>query len=101
MSRPEEQPVAGAARAELEGELAVGSVEHLDAVVALVGHGDQVARRGVGDGTRGYEFSVAAAIRSEFKGERGAGGVDVEHLDAVVARVGHGDAAVVRGVGDG
>ena len=70
-------------------------IEHLDAVVASVGHGDQAAVRCKGDGTRPAELPVALARPAEPVGERA---VDVEHLDAVVASVGHGEHAAV---GDG
>ena len=98
--RPVEQPVAGAGRPELEGEVAVDCAENLDAVVVLVGHGDQAAVRRVRHVRGLVELPLAGAGRPELEGERGAGGADIENLHAVVARVGDGHAAAVRRPGD-
>ena len=95
-----EQPVAGAARPELEGEVAVDCAENLDAVVVLVGHGDQAAVRRVRHVRGLAELPLGGAGRAELEGERGAGGADVEYLDAVVALVSDGHAAAVRRPGD-
>ena len=72
-------------------------MEHLDAVVASVGHGEHVAIRKECDGTRPAELPVARAVLSECAGERA---IVVKELDAVVASVGHGEHAAVGGHGD-
>ena len=85
-----ELPVAGARRGrpELEGERAVGRVEHLHAVVARVGDGEHAAVRRPGHGARIPELAVGAAARPELANEAAVG---AEHLHAVVARVGDGE----------
>ena len=97
---------SSAARSEFGGKFAVGGAEHLDAVVARVGHGDAVARRGIVDGTGIVKLPVAVAGRAELEcklDEMAAQArlIIVEHLDAVVARVGHGDAVAVPRKGGG
>ena len=61
-------------------------MEHLHAVVARVGDGDQVAAGRHGNALRRRE----AAGRAEHEGGRAVG---MEHLHAVVARVGDGEHA--------
>ena len=94
--RLQEPPWTRAARAELEGELAVGGAKNLDAVVVQVGDGDQVSRRGVRDGRGLVELPVAGAGRAELEGERGVVGGYIENLDAVISLVDGGNASAVR-----
>ena len=81
---------AGAA-AELVNELAAG-VEYMHAVVARVGDGDAVAGRGKVDGTRRIELPAAERECELYGVAAHAILTIVEHLHAVVARVGDGDA---------
>ena len=82
------QPLARAARPERELELAVGGAEHLDAVVAAVGHDDTVAVRRPCNGRRKRQLPVGgaapaktAAITTDRERERA---VRVENMDAVL-----------------
>ena len=84
-----ELAVGAASRPELANKAAVGA-EHLDAVVARVGDGDQVARRRPCRRQGIPELAVGAASRPELANEAAVG---AEHLDAVVARVGDGEHA--------
>ena len=96
--RPVVLPLAMAPRPEIAGKRAVGP-EQLDAVVAVVGHGDAVARRSIGSPIRECEQPLAGAERSELELEGAVGGA--EHLYAVVAAVGHDNARAVGRPGDG
>ena len=84
-------PVARALRAELEEEGAVGP-EHLDAVVAGVGDGDQAQIIANCNALRRRKVPVARALRAE---REGMGAIGVENLYSVVARVGDGNYAGV------
>ena len=88
-------PDAGGKRSEGVHEAAAG-IEHLHAVVAGVRHGDQVAVRGQGNGSRVVKHTLARALRAERKYKVGA---NVEYLHTVVAGVGN-DNRVVIGHGD-
>ena len=79
-------PVARAVGPELEGKRAVG-VEHLYAVVAVVGDRDH-SRRGERDAGGLGELPPACSDGSKRMGERAVG---VEHQNAVVNVVGDGD----------
>ena len=84
--------VAGSRRTKLAGERAVG-IKELDSRITFVDHNNAVARRRPVDVLRVSKLPVAGAERAERKGERTVG--RIEHLDAVVAAIGHGDAGSV------
>ena len=98
-------PTGGAQLPELGNEAATRA-DYLHAAVASVGHRNAVARRVKGDGTRPAELPASGSLLPKREGEfyrvvMRAAPVVIEHLDAVVARVGHGDQAAVRCKGDG
>ena len=78
-------PIPGTGRPELAQEH-TGRVEHLHAIVAVVGYDDVVARRIDRDAARLVELAGPVALRTELKHvtERA-----VEYLDAIVPGIGH------------
>ena len=88
-----ELPACRAKSPKLGNERAVGAAQDLDAAVARVGDGDQVACRVKGGRRGGRKLPVANAERAHGKRELGgliwlAAPDIIEYLDAMVARVG-------------